>query len=204
MASNFGAIPMQDELDRHHRSLFERRRRVRKLLRPLPRRANVRRYPIIKWFAELARKRPYLWSFKRANVLPALYVGAILSLLPLYGLQAGLALLAAVLVRGNLTVMVGLQFLTNPFTIGPIYYFTYRIGFWLIEATGMGEGIAGWGTRVNALFLGGLVAGVTLAFAVDLLWRFAAWEARLFRRRLNALRQQVDAAKAGSAVAPRL
>lgn len=183
---------MQDELDRHHRSLFERRRRLRKLLRPLPRRANVRRYPVIKWFAEHANRRPYLWSFKRAHVLPSLYVGSVLALLPLYGLQGLLAFAAALLVRGNLTVMVALQFITNPFTIGPIYYFTYRVGMWLIATTGMGEGMAGWGTRVNALFLGGLVVGLATALAVDLVWRFAAWEAGLFRRRLAALRQQVE------------
>src|SRR3546814_6139453 len=34
------------------------------LLRPLPRRANVSRYPVIKWFAGLARRLPFLWSFR--------------------------------------------------------------------------------------------------------------------------------------------
>lgn len=184
---------MQDELDRHHRSLFERRRRLRKLLRPLPRRANVRRYPVIKWFAEHAKRRPYLWSFKRAHVIPALYFGAVLALLPLYGLQAGLAFAAALLVRGNLTVMVGLQFITNPLTIGPIYYFTYRVGMWLIATTGLGEGMAGWGTRVNALFLGGIVVGLAVALMVDLVWRFASWEAKQFRHRLARLRAADDA-----------
>src|SRR3546814_1580974 len=51
------------------------------------------------------------------QVLPALYVGCVLSLLPVYGIQFGLALIFALLVRGNITVLMGLQLITNPFTI---------------------------------------------------------------------------------------
>src|SRR3546814_10904121 len=36
------------------------------------------------------------------QVLPALYVGCVLSLLPVYGIQFGLALIFALLVRGNI------------------------------------------------------------------------------------------------------
>ena len=43
-----------------NRLFEEKRRRIRRLkrwLRPLPRRANVRRYPVLNWFAIAARKR---------------------------------------------------------------------------------------------------------------------------------------------------
>ncbi|HCR37111.1 MAG TPA: hypothetical protein DIU37_03070, partial [Opitutae bacterium] len=49
---------------------YSRIRRVKKLLRPLPRRANIHRYPFIKWFANAAHKRPYLWSFRTKEVTP--------------------------------------------------------------------------------------------------------------------------------------
>ena len=61
---------------------WRRIRRVKKWLRPLPRRATIHRYPILKFFAESARKRIYLWSFRVENAVPAIYAGCILSLTP--------------------------------------------------------------------------------------------------------------------------
>lgn len=179
---------MHEEFHRHRLSLLRRKRWLRRLLRPLPRRANVRRYPVIKWFADRAHKLPFLWSFKRAQVLPALYLGSVVALLPLYGIQFGLAFALALLVRANLTVIIGLQLITNPITVGPIYYSTYKLGMWLIATTGLGEGAAGWGTRINALFVGGIVLGLIMAAAIDLIWRLAAWEARVFKARFERLR----------------
>lgn len=170
-----------------HRQWLARRRRLRRWLRPLPRRANVARYPVIKWFAEAARKRPYLWSFKRAQVIPSLYVGAVLALMPVYGLQVALGLALAILVRGNLTVMIALQMVTNPLTLGPIYYGTHALGQWLIGLTGYGAGAGELGTRINALVIGGLVAGLGFALLLDLGWRLLAWEARHFSAQLRAL-----------------
>lgn len=188
---------MHEEFHRHRLSLLRRKRWLRRLLRPLPRRANVRRYPVIKWFAETARKLPFLWSFKRSHVLPALYSGAVLALLPLYGIQFALAFVLALLLRANVTVLFGLQLITNPFTVAPVYYLTYKIGMWLIATTGLGEGAVGWGTRINALFLGGIVLGLALALAIDLLWRLAAWEAKLFKARFERLRHLVHHAEPG-------
>lgn len=162
---------------------LRRRKRLRRLLRLLPRRANVGRYPVIRRFAEAARSRPYLWSFKRENVLPALYVGAVLAFMPTYGLQILLAFFAAVAVRANLTLMVALQMITNPLTIAPAYYVTHEVGQWLIERTGYGVADAGIGSSVNALILGGLVVGLVVAVLLDLTWRVLAWEAQRFVRR---------------------
>lgn len=170
-----------------HRRWLARRRRLRRWLRPLPRRANIARYPVIKWFAQAARKRPYLWSFKRPHVLASLYAGSVLAMMPVYGLQVAIGLALAMLVRGNLTVMVALQMITNPLTLGPIYYGTHSLGMAIIVALGMGDGATRWGTSINALVLGGIVAGLALALVVDGLWRLVAWEARRFRSQLQAL-----------------
>jgi len=170
-----------------HLRWLARRRRLRRWLRPLPRRANVSRYPVIKWFAQAARKRPYLWSFKRPQVMASLYAGSVLVLMPVYGLQVAIALALAVLVRGNLTVMVGLQMITNPLTLGPIYYGTHALGQFVIERVGYGGGATGWGSHINALVLGGILAGLGLSLVVDGLWRLVSWEARHFRGQLDAL-----------------
>lgn len=189
---------MSEEFESHRRDYHARRSRLRRFLRRLPRRGNVHRYPVLKWFGDMARSRPYLWSFKRRYVMPALYFGCVLSVLPVMGLQILLALILALLVRANLTLMVALQFITNPFTAVPVYGATYLLGDWLIKHTGYGEGIGVWGTRVNALFVGGIVGGLLLAFAIDILWRFLAWEARVFKARLDALHAAAEARRSAA------
>jgi hypothetical protein len=194
---------VREELDRHHRTLKQRRGWLRKLLRPLPRRANVARYPVIKWFAGMARRLPFLWSFRKQHVLPALYLGCVLSLLPVYGIQFGLALVFALLVRGNITVLMGLQLITNPFTAVPAYILTYKVGMYLIAITGIGHGMSVWGTRANALVIGGIVLGVLLAVLIHVVWLFAAWEGRRIRARVHYLREALAAEAAGQQPPPK-
>ena len=94
----------------------------------MPRRSNLHTYPFIRWFASAARKQPYLWSFRSAEVIPALYAGCILALMPLYGVQIVLAFILAYFLRANFPLLVGLQMVSNPLTIGPIYYTGYEVG----------------------------------------------------------------------------
>lgn len=103
-------------------------RRVKKWLRPMPRRANIHRYPILRHFSKAAKKRIYLWSFRTENVLPSIYVGSVLTFLPIYGLQLPLAFLFALILRSNLPVFVSLQLITNPFTVLPIWFALFQIG----------------------------------------------------------------------------
>jgi uncharacterized protein (DUF2062 family) len=190
---------MPPELHDHHRRLLARRRWLRRLLRPLPRRANIKRYPVIKWFAERAARRPDLWSFKRQHVMRAIYVGSILSLLPLYGVQFALAALAALLLRANLTITIALQMLTNPFTVLPIYGFTAWLGSQSMRWLGIGAELPAPMFYAQALLIGGVIAGLGLAVLCDGLWRFAAWEAKRFRARHVRLR----AAHAADSATPR-
>lgn len=175
-----------------HRRWLARRRRLRRWLRPLPRRANVDRYPVIKWFADAARRRPYLWSFKRPQVLASLYAGSVLALLPVYGLQVAIGLALAIGVRGNLTVMIALQMITNPLTLAPIYVGTHALGRWLIGLAGFGDRATPLGPYVDALVVGGIVGGLALALVLDLSWRALAWEARRFRGQLQSLHERFD------------
>ncbi|MGL6290890.1 MAG: DUF2062 domain-containing protein [Silanimonas sp.] len=187
-------MTVSDELHRHHAQWLQRRRRLRRMLRPLPRRANLERYPVLKWFAAYARRAGFLWSFKRTNVLPSLYAGSVLAFLPLYGLQILLGFGAALGLRGNLTVMVALQMITNPLTIVPVYGFTAWVGLGAMALVGVG---AAWPDALrytNALFVGGVLVGLGFALLADLTWRLLAWEARVFRARLVELRRRRDAA----------
>ena len=167
-----------------HLAKLARRRRLRRWLRPLPRRANVDRYPVVRWFADAARARPWLWSFKRREVLVSLYAGSVLALLPTYGVQLLLGLALAVWLRGNLTVMAALQLVVNPLTIVPIYAGTWWVGHALFASTGTDAAIA---ARLGDA--GGVVVGLAFAVVLDVAWRIGAWEARRFRARWHVMRE---------------
>ncbi len=194
---------MSTDLERHRREMRLRVRRVRRFLKPLPRRANVGKYPVIKWFAEAARKRPFLWSFKKSHVIAAFYAGSIVAFLPLYGLQLLVAFWAALFARANLAVTVALQFITNPLTLGPVYYLTYKIGMWVIDVTGLMHGPSHMGTRINALFIGGIVLGIVVAVVLDIGYRLALWEAGVFKRRFMKSKHAQDARPVEDSETPR-
>ena len=115
---------------------FKRIRRVKKFLKPLPRRSNVHRYPVLKWFAETAYKRSYLWSFKGQSMQAALFWGIWISMLPIVGIQMIVVFFVSLLVRANLPLIVALQWISNPLTMGPIYFADYKIGMILINLMG--------------------------------------------------------------------
>ncbi|WP_297800231.1 DUF2062 domain-containing protein [Arenimonas sp. GDDSR-1] len=168
----------------------QRRRRIRTWLKPLPRRATIHRYPILKRFAAFARRRPYLWSFKDAPVVRAIYLGSLLAYLPTYGAQIVIAFIAAWFGRANLTLMIGLQMITNPLTAGPIYLAAYGLGSGmarLLQLPPRHPVLDG----ALALILGGLVLGLLTALLLHGLWVLGRYEARRFRhRRQSRLRQE--------------
>ena len=184
-------MSLHEQLEKQLHRLRARRRRLRWLLKKLPRRANIARYPILGRFADSARQRPWLWSFKRAQILPAVYVGAVLALMPTFGFQIFIAFGAAQLFRANLTVMTGLQLIANPLTAAPIYLFTDWLGMVVLQRMGVGLSPDPVSAHFNALVMGGLVAGLALALVVDLLWRALAWESRHFSQQMVRLRAQL-------------
>ena len=122
---------------RLRKARHKRIRQVKAILRYLPRRASLHRYPVIKWFHKSARKRAYLWSFKTEFVSNALFWGCILAFLPIVGIQIPLATILAMFVRANLPVIVALQWISNPGTLVPIYFASYKIGDTLFRLIGV-------------------------------------------------------------------
>ena len=77
--------------------------------------------PVLRWFADKARKHPYLWSFRKREVSLALYLGFIIAFLPIVRIQFILAIASAWVLRANLPVMMGKQLVTNLATMWAIY-----------------------------------------------------------------------------------
>lgn len=77
--------------------------------------------PVLRWFADKARKHRYFWSFRKREVSLALYLGFVIAFLPIVGIQFILAFASAWVLRANLPVMMGTQLVTNLATMWAIY-----------------------------------------------------------------------------------
>lgn len=186
--------------------------RVKKILRFMPRRANVHKYPVLKWFASSVRDRDYLWTFRVKSAIPALYAGCILTFMPLYGIQLALALAFAFLLRANLPILVGLQLISNPLTILPIYYIAYQIGRLFVMIVGV-EGphlnmqeldlllrsfrAGEWGANLRYFLfvfgltnLGGAIIGTFIGTVLSILYKIGAYEVTATYERIRHFQQQ--------------
>tara|TARA_B100000927_G_C16236019_1_gene377424 strand:- start:85 stop:465 length:381 start_codon:yes stop_codon:yes gene_type:complete len=58
-------------------------------------------------------------------------------MLPIVGLQMLVVFFLALLVRANLPVIIALQWISNPFSMGPIYFADYQIGMIFLRLFGL-------------------------------------------------------------------
>jgi len=70
---------------------------------------------------------PTFFAVNRRSVAGAVWIGLLIGLLPLPG-QTIAALLVAILLRVNLAIAGLTVWVTNPFTIVPVFYSEYRLG----------------------------------------------------------------------------
>lgn len=171
------------DLDHARISAYEkgvrgRRRAVRRLLKYLPRRSNAARFPGLRPFAKRVKQAPDLWVYRGGPLIRAYYVGSVLTLIPLLGIQILLSVIAAIVLRCNLPILIALAFVTNPLTAAPIYYATFQTGRWILDHIGLGH----LGTAVAmapALALGGVVGGIALGGVLHLVtFIWSRWHER--------------------------
>ena len=59
------------------------------------------------------------------------------AMLPIVSIQMIVVFLIALIIRANLPVIVALQWISNPFTMGPIYFADYKIGMEIFRLLGI-------------------------------------------------------------------
>lgn len=91
---------------------------------------SIKNHPSLKVLGKLIHD-PYLWHFNRYSVARAFSTGLFAAFIPL-PFQTVLAALLAILFRANLAISVALVWITNPFTMAPIFYFNYKLGSLLL------------------------------------------------------------------------
>jgi uncharacterized protein (DUF2062 family) len=147
--------------------------------------------PVGKWL-----KNPEIWHMNRRSIAGATFIGLFCAFVPI-PFQMLLAAVLAIGARCNLPLAVAWVWISNPITIGPMFYFTYRLGAWLLNMEVAVDSIElsfswlmdnlddiGYPLIFGSL-LCGWVAGVTGFVLVRVSWRLhviSRWRERKARR----------------------
>ena len=103
----------------------------KKLIRKyLPDPHKVKEHKHLSMFGTLLHD-PNLWHLNRRSVSVAFAVGLFFMWIPV-PFQMVLAAGTAILVRSNLPISVVLVWISNPFTMPPMFYFAYLFGAWML------------------------------------------------------------------------
>ena len=73
-----------------------------------------------------------LWSVRRKTAVPAFSLGLFIAFIPVPG-HPGVAALAALALRVNIPIAAVTTLVSNPLTMGPMYFLAYRIGAYLLR-----------------------------------------------------------------------
>ncbi len=169
----------------------------RKILRRLlPKINETAKKSKVKWLRTLASD-PNLLQINRHSVSIAVFIGVFTAFLPIPG-QTILAIIMSLWSRANLPIAALIVWLSNPLTMPPMFYLSYRLGSSLtrVEPIDFSD-IANWGwfsivgskilipLMIGSVILG-LICGILSYFLVLRAWRFKViknWEHRNMKRR---------------------
>lgn len=178
---------------------------ARKLLkRFMPDPESIRNRPGLKLLGSLLHD-PNLFHLNRHSISVAAFVGIFTCFLPLPG-QMLIAALLALLARCNLPLSVALVWISNPVTIPPIFYATYKLGSWIlgtppidfnIELTWewFGNEFAHlWQPLLTGSIIAGIALGSTAYMATHVFWRWHVLRSWRKRQALRSAKQHKDGA----------
>lgn len=126
---------------------------------------------------------PNLWHLNRRSVSLAFAIGLFAAWIPTPG-QMAIAAVAAFYFRANLPISVALVWITNPFTMPPMFYFAYLVGLKIIGESAPSEDfefslesiMASLGDIGGPFLLGCLILGIissTLGyFGIKAFWKY--------------------------------
>ena len=180
----------------------------KRLRRWLPTAQTLEQTKGFAWLGRYFREHPRLWVLHRRGVALGVALGIGIGVIPL-PLQMPAAMLAAVALRANVAAAAAATWLTNPFTMAPIWALAAFLGSFVVPRNVAGaaapvplewqwtapttwpaalwEQLTSWGP---ALLVGFPIAGVVLAvcaYAV-VYWGWAVLIRQERRRRLNRVR----------------
>jgi len=143
---------------------------------------------------------PNLWHINRYSAAMAFFIGPFTAFLPIPG-QMIVAAIAAILLRCNLPLSVALVWLTNPLTMTPVYYVSYRIGSLLVGVdpvpqfefsfTWLANSVdVIWIPMLVGCLTCGLMVGALGYFLMMMIWRIRVIRSWKKRQRERARRKE--------------
>lgn len=173
------------------------------LKRIMPDPKTMCEHPHLKRFGKRLTE-PKLWHLNRRSVAGGLALGLFIGFMPILG-QMFVAAALAILVRVNLPVSVMAVWVSNPLTMAPMYFFTYKIGAWLLQLpVEQHDFVMSWQWLTHGFLviwkpflLGSVVCGAIAAllgvFFVRIVWRrmvIRNWMRRKQKKKAKALRNK--------------
>src|SRR5262249_24879745 len=119
----------------------------------------------------------------------------------------------AIVTRCNLPLAVALVWVNNPLTMGPVFFFAYKLGAWLLDTElqvqevhismqWLGERFSEiWRPPLLRSLVCGWVSGMTAYFIVRVGWRISV--ARRWRKSRRVRAERAASMPAGEQPAPR-
>jgi uncharacterized protein (DUF2062 family) len=165
-----------------------------------------------RFFRKLARKRhdvagqwfmtpfrhllhdPRLWGIQRRRVVPAFALGLFIAFMPFPG-HTLMAVLAALALRINIPVAAVSTWVSNPATMGPMYYLAYQLGSQLLHTDQKEFGFElswdwvahGFVTIWQPMLLGCVLLGAAAAFVgyvtLNVIWRVSVGNYKTRKRK---------------------
>lgn len=156
----------------------------------LPDAIRLREHPQLRRFGNRLHD-PNLWHLNRRSISGGVALGLFCALMPFPG-QLLFGPLLAIWLRVNLPATLVLIFTTNPLTMPPVFYSTYRLGAWLLgepvvklDFSLSWEALRTLGSVWEPLLLGSFITAVLASglgyLTVRLLWRL--YIIRRYRRK---------------------
>ncbi len=167
----------------------------RYLRRVLPSALHVREYPLVKLFGGLLQN-PDLWHLNRHSVALAVAVGLFVAFMPVPA-QMLLAAAIAIGLGCNLSIAVVIVWVSNPITMGPMFFAAYKLGATLLEQAPapvkfeisvhwlLTELGAIWEPFLLGCFLIGTFTALAGYVTVQVIWRIhviSSWRERRHKR----------------------
>ncbi len=167
--------------------------------RYLPTARELRTYSSVRFALGDRLHDPDVWHLNRRSASGGVALGLFAAWIPL-PVQMLLAGLAALVLRVNLPLSVIVVWISNPLTMGPMYWFAWRLGVFLLDVPHVpvafeptftwltGELAKIWQPLgLGCLILGSISAGVGYG-VVRLAWRYHVIRTLLQRRRKRRAR----------------
>jgi uncharacterized protein (DUF2062 family) len=150
--------------------------------RYMPDHAKIRNHKTLNRVFGTLLHDPNLFHLNRHSVTGAFFVGLFLAFVPL-PIQMLLAAGFSILLRINMPITIGLVWLTNPLTMGPMFFFSYKVGTWILGtplkkisfelswAWLQTELLAVWQPFLLGCFVVGLTVAIIGSGTIRLVWR---------------------------------